>query len=66
MAARIDAELCIGDGGCVVACRDGGHGAIRMLADRVGEVDPERCVGCGLCELVCPVPGCVTLAAADA
>ncbi|MFH1143135.1 MAG: NAD-dependent dihydropyrimidine dehydrogenase subunit PreA [Candidatus Eisenbacteria bacterium] len=65
MRARIDPRLCIGDGSCLIACRDGGHRAIRMSGERAFEVDPERCVGCGLCGLICPVDGCITLMDAE-
>jgi dihydropyrimidine dehydrogenase (NAD+) subunit PreA len=63
--AQIDADLCIGDGRCYRACRDGGHRAIRIGESRLPEIDPDRCVGCGLCPLVCPVPGCIRLVTPD-
>jgi dihydropyrimidine dehydrogenase (NAD+) subunit PreA len=25
-------------------------------------VDESECVGCNLCQIVCPVPGCITMA----
>jgi len=40
-------------GRCVVACRDGGYGAISIVGRAVA-VDEARCDGCGLCALVCP------------
>jgi dihydropyrimidine dehydrogenase (NAD+) subunit PreA len=65
VTARIDDELCIRDGACFVACRDGAHRAIRIGDERRFEVDPQRCVGCGLCRLVCPVDGCILMQVSD-
>jgi dihydropyrimidine dehydrogenase (NAD+) subunit PreA len=28
-------------------------------------VDEAECVGCNLCQIVCPVPGCITMAEVD-
>jgi len=63
--AVIDRRLCIGDGLCYVACRDGGHQAIRISEDRLAEVEKEKCKGCGLCVEVCPIEGCIVLEAFD-
>lgn len=61
--ARIDFSKCIRCGRCFIACRDGGHMAIRMEADNQPSVDDTRCVGCGLCQIVCPVEDCISMAA---
>jgi len=60
--SRVVTEECIGCGLCYVACRDGGHEAIRWSpAQRVPQVDEQACVGCGLCLTVRPVTGCLEL-----
>ncbi len=61
VVAHIDEEICLRDGRCYVACRDGGHQAIKVSEDRLPHIDEDRCVGCGLCVSVCPVRGCLTL-----
>jgi dihydropyrimidine dehydrogenase (NAD+) subunit PreA len=33
-----------------------------IAGDRVPWVDEPECVGCNLCQIVCPVPGCITMA----
>ena len=45
-------EICARCGKCVIACRDGGYGALRMTNDGP-VVDESRCDGCGLCLLIC-------------
>lgn len=46
-------ESCTGCGRCMISCRDGGHQAITMGADRKPHLNG-GCVGCQLCSLVCP------------
>ncbi|MEN6523759.1 MAG: 4Fe-4S dicluster-binding protein, partial [Anaerolineaceae bacterium] len=59
--SQIDQETCIHCGLCYVACRDGGHQAIKFYPNRTAQVVEKKCVGCGLCAQVCPVPGCVVI-----
>ncbi len=62
--AKIDASKCIGCHVCVAACHDGAHQCIHPdpSGSRVPVVDEAECVGCNLCQIVCPVPGCITMA----
>jgi dihydropyrimidine dehydrogenase (NAD+) subunit PreA len=59
--SHIDQETCIHCGLCYVACRDGGHQAIKFYPNRTAQVVDKKCVGCGLCAQVCPVPGCIEI-----
>lgn len=53
--AWIDPEICVGCGQCFVACRDGGHQAVKAPETGRGPViSAEDCFTCGLCPLVCP------------
>jgi len=61
LTAKIDEGTCIKCGECYIACRDGGHMAIKSEADRKFIVDGEKCVACGLCRVVCPVADCISL-----
>jgi len=61
VVSKIDQDLCILCGDCIIACRDGGHMAIKAEADRKPLVDNDKCVGCGLCRLVCPVDACIDI-----
>lgn len=49
-------ERCVKCDLCYIACRDGGHQAIKLeKPGRLPEIDPDRCPGCRLCVTVCPV-----------
>jgi dihydropyrimidine dehydrogenase (NAD+) subunit PreA len=52
--AEIDEEKCVRCDTCMIACSDGGHGAITVDGERKPIVDDEKCVGCGLCSTACP------------
>jgi dihydropyrimidine dehydrogenase (NAD+) subunit PreA len=78
VVARIDQAKCIGCDLCYVACRDGAVACIRLperaaTADtkagarppRVPQIDEPACIGCNLCSHVCPVDGCITMAAIE-
>ena len=51
--ARIDKARCSECGKCLIACRDGGYGAIGS-PDGHTAIDEGKCVGCSLCSHVCP------------
>jgi dihydropyrimidine dehydrogenase (NAD+) subunit PreA len=74
--ARIDYDKCIGCNLCFIACEDGAHQAIALVAPeekKVGlgpgrlpgkaipSIKEDECVGCNLCALVCPVDQCITM-----
>src|SRR5919199_1093486 len=66
--ARIDHAKCIQCNLCHVACEDGAHQCIPLVAmngTRYPVVDEHECVGCNLCYLVCPVPGCISMVRLD-
>lgn len=54
-------DKCLRCGRCYLACRDGGHQAIDIGADRLPIIDKEKCVGCGFCTAACPVSGCLEI-----
>lgn len=48
-------ERCVKCDLCYIACRDGGHQAIKLeKSGRLPETDREKCPGCRLCVTVCP------------
>ena len=72
--ARINYDKCIGCNLCYIACEDGAHQCIDLIAPNglglgpgrvpgkpVPKVREEDCVGCNLCSLVCPVDDCITM-----
>src|SRR5712672_270196 len=72
--ARINYDKCIGCNLCYIACEDGAHQCIDLVAPNghglgpgrvpgkpVPQVREEDCVGCNLCSLVCPVDECITM-----
>lgn len=55
LRSRVQHDLCIGCGGCITACLDGGHMAITWQeGKRLPLVSDDYCVGCHLCVDVCP------------
>ncbi|MCL5046417.1 MAG: NAD-dependent dihydropyrimidine dehydrogenase subunit PreA [Actinobacteria bacterium] len=61
VVATINRELCTRCDVCYLSCRDGGHQAIEIRAEREPLVLEEKCFGCAMCTLACPVPGCITM-----
>ena len=55
MISSVDDKRCVRCDLCYIACRDGGHQAIKLEApERLPVIDAERCPGCQLCVTVCP------------
>jgi dihydropyrimidine dehydrogenase (NAD+) subunit PreA len=55
MISSLIEERCVKCDLCYIACRDGGHQAIKLKkTDRFPEIDAEKCPGCRLCVTVCP------------
>ncbi|MBO7556549.1 MAG: NAD-dependent dihydropyrimidine dehydrogenase subunit PreA [Alphaproteobacteria bacterium] len=50
---RINDELCIKCGKCVMICDESEHSALRLENGHIA-VDLNKCVGCSLCSHVCP------------
>lgn len=76
--ARIDYNRCIGCNLCYIACEDGAHQCIDLVAPNGHGLGPGRvpgkpipqvrendCVGCNLCSLVCPVDGCIDMVSVE-
>lgn len=55
VVSKVDKEKCVECDLCYIACRDGGHQALKISAEaRVPETDHDKCPGCRLCLTVCP------------
>lgn len=55
MISSLIEEKCVKCDLCYIACRDGGHQAIKIdQATRLPQIDPDKCPGCRLCVTVCP------------
>ena len=76
--ASINYDKCIGCNLCYIACEDGAHQAIALIAPNgqglgpgrvpgkpIPQIKDEECVGCNLCSIVCPVDNCITMVSVD-
>jgi dihydropyrimidine dehydrogenase (NAD+) subunit PreA len=76
--ASIDYDKCIGCNLCYIACEDGAHQAIDLIAPngvglgpgrlpgkKIPSIIEDHCVGCNLCSIVCPVDRCITMVDVD-
>jgi len=66
--AQIDESKCIQCNLCHIACEDGAHQCIDLIAHN-GKNQPRvrqsDCVGCALCFIVCPVDQCISMVRKD-
>ncbi len=76
--AEINYDTCIGCNLCYIACEDGAHQAIDLIAPdgyglgpgrlpgkKIPQIIEDHCVGCNLCSIVCPVDNCITMVDRD-
>jgi len=55
MVSSVIEDKCVKCDLCYIACRDGGHQAIKIDPDtRLPQTDADKCPGCRLCVTVCP------------
>ena len=55
VVSRVIEDRCVKCDLCYIACRDGGHQAMKLEASgRLPETDRDKCPGCRLCVTICP------------
>jgi len=59
VVAKVNDDLCINCGRCMLTCNDTGYQAISFSTDTHAVEITDSCTGCGLCGAVCPVAGCI-------
>jgi len=65
VVAKVNDDLCINCGRCMLTCNDTGYQAISFSTDSHAVEITDSCTGCGLCGAVCPVAGCIDFVARD-
>jgi thioredoxin reductase (NADPH) len=50
---KIDPNICIGSGGCVLACPE--KDVLGLINNRAVLINPSHCIGHGACQAACPV-----------
>jgi dihydropyrimidine dehydrogenase (NADP+) len=61
VVARVNDDMCINCGRCMMACNDTGYQAIKFDAVTHLPDVTDTCTGCALCAGVCPVNGCIEM-----
>jgi len=59
VVAKVNDDLCINCGRCMLTCNDTGYQAISFSTETHNVEVTDSCTGCGLCGAVCPVAGCI-------
>jgi Pyruvate/2-oxoacid:ferredoxin oxidoreductase delta subunit len=59
VVAKVNDDLCINCGRCMLTCNDTGYQAISFSTETHKVEIKNECTGCGLCGTVCPVAGCI-------
>merc|ERR1712070_1152864 len=61
VVARVNDDMCVNCGRCMMACNDTGYQAIKFDAVTHLPDVTDTCTGCALCAGVCPVNGCIEM-----